>query len=421
IEVFTGAFTNLYYTWTEEDQQLRAFLQHDLSERLNLEAESNGVKIRIKGAVADNVQTLVFYEIEDTAKDNQYMINYDEGVSVENQYKIMNLETYPRQYPPDLKADVNNKEKNVFHGKMSLPSMTTDNGTIKLKITKLQKLIRNSSDRNRFNPSGNIGFETGGWNFEIPVTKHPSVEYALAEKTEVEGVPIRFDKLTIAPTATILQFSINNEQPEKRIEGLNVDNLEVNNKKVKADIYGSSSSDYNMNWNTFQTQFDPLFGEKPKEVNVQFKSVNLTLEDQKTIKLDASSGYPQTFEYAGSIISVDKVEVGQPTNIVISNHEIKNRAYESLQFDIVGERENEIGSMEMDSEGVLVDKNGIEYNINNLPVAYEEIDQPRYFFTVLRIGLQSNNAGKKVIPKSLKINGYNTTKYLDDVVKISLK
>ena len=92
--------------------------------------------------------------------------------------------------------------------------------------------------------------------------------------------------------------------------------------------------------------------------------------------------YPQTFEYAGSTISIDKVEVGQPTNVVISNHEIENRAYESLQFHIVGEDENESSSMEMNSEGVLVDKNGVEYDMNENPVAYEEIEQPRYFVTV---------------------------------------
>jgi DNA-directed RNA polymerase specialized sigma24 family protein len=63
IEFFTGTFTNLYYTWTEENQEIRAFLQKDLGERLNLEAESNGVKIKIISAIADDVQTLVFYEI----------------------------------------------------------------------------------------------------------------------------------------------------------------------------------------------------------------------------------------------------------------------------------------------------------------------------------------------------------------------
>jgi len=423
IEVFTGSFTNFYYTWTEEDEQLRAFLQQDLGERLNLEAKSDGVKIKIKSAIADDVQTLVFYEIEDTAEDNQYMIDNNEGVSVENEQEIMSHETNPRYYPPDLKSDVNNKEKNVYHGKISLLPLTTDNGTIKLKITKLQKLIRDSSDRSSFLDYENMEYETGEWSFEIPVTKKPSIEYAMDEETEVEGILVRFDKLTIAPTATILQYAINNEQPEKRIDVLTFDNLEVNNKKVKADMYGSPFVDLqqDVDWFTFQTHFDPLFGEKPKEVNVQFESVHLTFEDQKTIEFDASRGYPQTFEYAGSTISIDKVEVGQPTNVVISNHEIENRAYQSLDFNIVGEDENENSSMEMNSEGVLVDKNGIKYDMNKIPVAYEEIEQPRYFFTVHTMALHGNKAGEKVIPKSLKINGYNTTKYLDDVVKISLE
>jgi hypothetical protein len=260
--------------------------------------------------------------------------------------------------------------------------------------------------------------KAGEWNFEIPVTKQSSIEYALDEETEVEGIPVRFDKLTIAPTATILQYGINNEQPEKRIDVLSFDNLEVNNKKVKAEMYGSSFLDtqQDMNWSTFQANFDPLFGEKPKKVNVQFESVNLSFEDPKTIELDPSQEYPQTFEYAGSTISIDKVEVGQPTNVVISNHEIKNRAYESLQFTIVGEDENEISSMEMDSEGVLVDKNGIEYDMNENPVTYEEIERPRYFVTVENLRLQGN----KVIPKCLNIFGYNTSKYLDNVVEILL-
>ncbi|MEH7305012.1 DUF4179 domain-containing protein [Neobacillus drentensis] len=417
IEVFTGSFTNLYYTWTEENQQLRAFLQQDLGERLNLEAESNGVKIKINSAIADDVQTLVFYEIEDTDEDNQYVMNYDDGVLVENEYEIMSHEANPRYYPPDLQSDVNNEEKNVYQGKISLLPLSKDNGTIKLKITKLQKLIHDSSDRNSIMAYEN---ETGEWNFEIPVTKQPSIEYALDEETKVEGIPVRFDKLTIAPTATILQYAIKNEQTEKQIDFLNIDNLEVNNKKVKADMYGSSSSQQDINWSTFQTHFDPLFGEKPKEVNVQFGSIYLTVQDPKTIELDASKEFPQTFEYAGSTISIDKVEVGQPTNVAISNHEIKNRAYESLQFQIVGEDENEPSSMEMNSEGVLVDKNGIEYDTYEIPVAYEEIEQPRYFETVQSVKLDGNNAGEKVIPKRLEIFGYNTTKYLDDVVKISL-
>lgn len=419
IEFFTSSFSNLYYTWTEEDPELRAYLQQDLGERLNLEAESDGVKIKIKSAIADEIQTLVFYEIEDTKEDNQYVMDYD-GVSVENDYEIMGGETYSRYYPPDLESDVNKKEKNVFRGKISLQPLTKDKGTIKLKISKLQNLIPDSSNRTIYG-AYEMEYETGEWNFEIPVTKQPSVEYVLDEEKDVEGIPVHFDKLTIAPTTTILQFAINNEQPEKQIETLNFDNLEVNNKKVKADLNGSSFS-YQVNSSiAFQAHFDPLFGEKPKDVNVQFQSVRLMFVDHKTIELDASKEYPQTFEYAGSTISIDKVEVGQPSKVVISNHEIDNRAYESLHFNIMSEGENENISMEMNSETVIVDKNGTEYDMNNIPVPYEEIEQPRYFNTVENIGLHGNDTEEKVIPKRLEIYGYNAMKYLDDVVKMKVR
>ncbi|MEH7118128.1 DUF4179 domain-containing protein [Neobacillus vireti] len=422
-EFFTGAFTRLYYTWKEENQELRPYLEKDLGERLNLEAESGGVKVKIKSAIADEVQTLVFYEIEDTKEKNQYVMNYDDGVLVENEYEILNREVNSIYYPPDLNSDLNKKEKNIYQGKISLPPLSKDNGTIKLNITKLQKLNHQSSNRNGVSAYENMGYQTGEWNFEIPVNKQRSAEYALNGETEVDGIPVRFEKLTIAPTVTILQYGFKNEQTKKRIDALNFDNLEVNNKKVKADRHGSSFSDssQDMNWNTFQKNFEPLFREKPKELNVQFESVNLTIEEQKSIEFDASEKYPKTFEYANSTISIDKVEVGQPTKIVISNHEIKNRAYESLQFNIVGEGENETSSMEMNSEGVLVDKNGVEYDLNQTPLSYEEIEQPRYFSTVVSIELDREKTGEKVIPKSLEIYGYNTTEYLEDVVNISIK
>ncbi|WML50158.1 hypothetical protein RCG23_10210 [Neobacillus sp. PS3-34] len=100
---------------------------------------------------------------------------------------------------------------------------------------------------------------------------------------------------------------------------------------------------------------------------------------------------------------------------------MKNREYESLQFRIIDDSEGYPSSMEMKSEGVFVDKNGIKYDMKKYLVSYAKIEQPRYFFTVLSMTLHSNKAGEKVIPKKLEIFGYNTTKYLDNVVKISLK
>lgn len=419
IGFLTGFFPNLYYTWTEEDEQLRTFLQRDLGQRVNLEAESDGVIVKIKGVVADDIQTLVFYEIEDTNEDNQYFMNYDDGVIVENRYKIMNHETYPKYFPPDLESEVNKREKNVFQGKISLLPLNTDNETIHLKINKLLKVDRESSVANQFWGYGNNQYQTGEWNFEIPVTKQSSTEYALSGQTQIEGIPVRFENLIVAPTATSLQYSINREQTEKRVDFLNINHLEVNDKIVKVDMFGGvpMNTQQDMNWFTFQAQFDTLIGEIPKEVRVQFTSAYLTYEDDKSIPLDVTQEYPQTFEYAGSTISIDKVEVGMPTTIVLSNREVEDRAYESLQINIVGEDESAPISMGMESEGVIVDKNGVIYDPNTTTFSYDEIEQPRHFETVQILRLDDNN----MVPKRLDISGYNTTKYLNDVVKISLE
>lgn len=419
VGIFTGAFSSLYYTLTEDDLELRAILQQNLGERLNLEAESDGVKITINSVVADDVQTLVFYEIEDTNENNQYMMNYEDGVTVMNGYKIMNQANYPRYYPPDLESEVNNEKKNVYHGKMSLLPLKEESETIELKVNKLQKLVRDSSNPNGWS-YGNIAYETGEWNFEIPVTKQPAIDYELDKKIVVEGVPVRFEKLTMAPTATILQFSINNEQSEKRLDFLNFDYLEVNEKQLKSDIYGSSFMDvqHNVNWTSYQTHFDSLLGIKPEEVKVQLGLGQFTYEDQRNIELDTSQKYPQTFEYAGSILSLDVIEEEQGTTVVVSNHEVENRVYESLQLDVIGGVGNESGGIEMYSEGVLVDKNGTEYDINNMdPFSYEEIEQPQYFTTVQSVKLH----GSKANPETLVIYGYNATKYVDDTVSISLE
>ncbi|WP_052948724.1 DUF4179 domain-containing protein [Mesobacillus campisalis] len=417
MEFFTGTFSSVYYAWTEEDQELRAFLHQDLGENLNLVAESNGVKIRIKSVIADDVQTLVFYEIEDMKEENKYMMSLHDGAVVENETAIMNHNSYPRFSPPDLQSEVNKKAKNVFHGKISLLPLTTDEGTIELKITKLQKLKLDALNQFDFRFYGNGGNKTGEWNFEIPAAKQPSTEYALAGTTEVEGIPVRFDKLTISPTAAVLEFAINQERSHKRMDVLNFKHLEMNGHKLKADMFGSSYMDEqrDMDWTVFQAYFDPFFGEKPEEVNAQFDYIHLTFDDQKKIDLDAYKEYPQTFEYAGSTITIERVDVGDPTIIVLSDHEIRNRAYQSFHFDVMGEDGLQPNYSNMNSEGVLVDKDGIQYDMDKINVPYEEIQQPLHFTTVQSVAIDNN-----MVPKSIVIHGYNSMKYLDDVVEITV-
>lgn len=417
IGVFTGVFAKFYYTWTEDDLELRAFLQEGLGERLNLVAESEGVKITIKSAIADDFQTLVFYEIEDMNEDNQYLLDYYEGMSVRSENAGVNHGSNPRYFYPELNSDLNKENKNVYHGKISLFPIKDDKGTIELKITKIHKLQQAANYWETESKSGE-------WDFEIPLNKNPITEYALDEEIEVEGIPLRFDKLTLAPTMTILQYAINQSQAKEVLDLVSFEYLELNKRKAKGDLYGSFFSEIqeDVNWITFEAQFDSLFGERAKEFSAQLGLIQLSYTENKKIELDPSVVYPQTVEYAGSTLSIDKEEVGGITELIIRNNDWENNGYDSLQFNVIGEDDNPAVSMEMESEGIMVDKNGVEYNTNEeLPVPYQEIEQPRHIQISQKVRLYSSDEGKYLIPKRLELYGYSLTKYLDEMVTVSLQ
>ena len=375
-----------------------------------MEAESNGVKVKIKGVVADDIQTLVFYEIHDTKEDKQYFMAFEDGVTVENEFDIMKRDTYPRYSFPDVEAEMNKANKDVFYGKIALRPLEEDQGEIKLRITKIQELANEDG--------GSFGFRAGEykngyWSFEFPVTKQPITEYEINEQRELEGVAVRLKKLIVAPTATFLQFGINTEKLEKRIDLLNFKSLEVNNKKVEAERYGSHFMDHQLEggWTGFQAYFDPLYGEKVKDFKAQLDSIYLSIVDHKSIELSGNEKFPQTIEYAGSSLWIDKTQAGQSTKVIIRNDDLENREYESLHINFVDENDQQPNTTHIDSKGVLVDKNGVEYDPQKGPIDYEKLEQPRHFVTEQSMRVEG------IDDKSMKlqITGYNSLKYLDEV------
>jgi DNA-directed RNA polymerase specialized sigma24 family protein len=407
IGFITGAFPHAYYAWTEDDVQLRAFLQEGFGQRLNLEAESGGVKVKIKGVVADDIQTLVFYEIHDLKEDKQYFMTFEDGLAVENEFDLMNREAYPRYSFPDVEAEMNKKEKNVFYGKVALRPLKEEQGEIELRITKLQRLANNASLSFGFT-SGD--YKAGDWSFKFPVTKQPATEYEINEQKELEGVAVKLEKLIVAPTATLLHFGINTDNEGKRLDFLNFKSLEVNDKKVKSDRYGSHFMDYQLDsdWTAFQAYFDPLYDEKVKDIRANLDSIYLSIVDHKSIEL--SGTFPQEIEYAGSTISIDKTEAGQYTEVIVRNDDLENREFESLHMDIVNDNNQQSNVTHMESKSVLVDKNGVEYDMQTDRVDYEKLEQPRYFVT--EMAMKVENVEENSL--KLQITGYNSMKYLDE-------
>lgn len=411
----TGIFSTIYYTVAEEDPELRYYLKENMGERLNLTAEDKGIKITIKSVIADEFQTLVYYEIEDTKEDNQYMMTYDDGVFVEEEFKKMSGNGYPHTYPPELEKDINKEEKNIYHGKLSLRPILDDEENIHLKINKIHKIAIDEFKTEGYIDFGITEYKMGDWDFEIPITKQPSIEYTLDHQTEVEGIRVRFDRFVSAPTSTLLEYSMMTGYSEQSVYAISIEKLEMGDQTLETDMYGGF---YNTTGNmdgsqSIQIMLEPLLGDRSNEMSVYFDSMQSMVYDPMSIPLDASIEYPQTFEYAGSTISIDKVDIGNPTEITFSNYETKNRIYDNIQYTIL--TDSNMASMEMDADGVVIDRDGVEHDLND-PSAYYGLKQPRYVITEESVRLM----GDHIIPKALEINGYNRTQYLDDVVNITL-
>ncbi|SIC88692.1 Uncharacterised protein [Mycobacteroides abscessus subsp. abscessus] len=115
--------------------------------------------------------------------------------------------------------------------------------------------------------------------------------------------------------------------PKKRLDNINFKQLEVNGEELKADLYGSlASSAYNN-----QAQFEPFFEKRANKVKLYVDQVYLSFQDNKVVELDAQKDFPQTFEYAGSTISIEKHPRYITTEESIKIHE-KNVIPKALEF-----------------------------------------------------------------------------------------
>ncbi|MCR8847897.1 DUF4179 domain-containing protein [Rossellomorea sp. SC111] len=419
----TGGFASLYYSYTEEDEQLRSMLQHDLGERLNLEAESDGVKVTIRSVVADDVQTLVFYEVEDLKGENRYMMNPYEGVIIENEYDVMKMDQQSTFYsPPRDQENLHNDKENVYRGTISLLPVSVDKGTIKLQIARLMQLPDDPAT-SEFG-GGEMRFAEGGWSFDIPFEKKPSRVHKLDKKLEVAGIPVRLDQMTIAPTATVLEYSFQEREKSGRIDMMTFETIESKDKKWKADqfggmMYGASSD--NEGWNSFKTAFDTLYFDDPKNVTIRFGSAHLFVKDQKVIELDVNKELPHTTEYLGNTITIDDIKIGSPTQVTLTHDLPKDREYENVNYIYYRtseEKEDYYSIGVSGGDGILMDKDGKKYEPGSYE--YEKLDQPRYFETEQTIDFYNDGSNDDVMPTELVIDGYTTTQYLDDRVKVKL-
>ncbi|MCC3357237.1 DUF4179 domain-containing protein [Bacillus sp. REN16] len=422
----TNAFSYVYYSWLDwqgkEDEQLIAYLKSGIGEPLNLVQENNGVKVTIKSAIADDYQTLIYYEVESIEQEEHYGINFWNGVSIENEGEILENLSYPINQLPVQPVK---SGENVVKGTFSLLPIKKEDETIKLNISKLQKVGRSASIDDWLDPYDESTFIRGTWKFEIPVIKQPSIEHTLVEKATIDGIPFEFKKLIFAPTVTLLKYTTESGNNKKFIHEINIAEIETEKKTVKPDPFSGNVQLFETGDGiSFLTRFDSLYFENAKEFSIHFSSFSYYVSDSFQVDIDMTQPFPQTFEYLGSDISVDKVELGMPTKIEITAPMHEGRKFESIHFNIVSPNNTSAMSMGItDIQGVLVDRKGKIYNRDeySFNANMDVIDRPRHYETKVLIEIHNDVSEEEIIPGWLQIQGYQGTTYLDEVINLEIK
>ncbi|KAA0966923.1 DUF4179 domain-containing protein [Sporosarcina sp. ANT_H38] len=425
--VATNNFTSVMNWWKDlsnkQDEQMQGYVQQGLGEYMNFEAESNGVKVTITSVVADDIQTLVYYEIEDQQKDNNYMINYNEGLQIENLHHNWNSEGEPTYSPVTSHLSIYSESNQVYKGRLGVEPISTDQGIIQLELSKLEKVVNTSADKESSQSiaSGTNEFIEGEWRFDIPVKKHPAIVHEFQVETEIDGNPVIFEKLTIAPTITVLSYRYRNENPDRKMEYLTVASIESKEKHAYGQLglagYGGGGGSSN-GWNLEETTFESLYGEKPTDIRVHIGSASFSVNEQAQFPIDTSKAFPQTFEYLGNEISIEKIEIGKQTKVVMTEELPSERAYEMLNYRF--HDKDGRGSSNARVDGYYIDKEDNKYKASENFYRFHDLKNPIFFSTEHHVELSREDNKENFVPAWIEIEGYSETSFYDEIIEISL-
>lgn len=416
--VATNNFENFIDWWKDfgnkQSEQMENYVEQGLGDHLNLQAESNGVKVTITSVVADDIQTLIYYEIESGKQDEQYMINYTDGLQIKNQSENWFPEDEPSYSPVNNHLNIYSEHNGIYKGRIGAAPMSVDEGNIQLELSKLEK-VTSTGEQNK-------AFIEGDWRFDISIKKHPAIVHEFQVETEIDGNPVIFDKLTIAPTVTILSYRYRNENTDRKMDYMTIDSLESKGKHVynQLGLAGfSGSAGWSDGWTSSEATFESLYFEEPRDIGIHIGSASFSIHDPAQFAIDVSKAFPQTIEYLGNKITIKKIDVGLRTKIKMTDELSPKRSYETLNYHIY-DKEGQ-GSLNSSIDGYIIDKNGEKYEANDYLFRLHELEQPRFFPTKHSIEAYHDDQEEDFVPTTLAIEGYTVTTFYDEEITITLE
>lgn len=396
------------------ESRISNIVDKGMGDRLNMYKIDKDIKITITDVVADDIQTLISFKIEDLKNGKEYRLKYDNGIYIKERWGEGNIDTTIKMY--------NSLFNTGGKGTLTLYPIDVDEKTINLAFIKLETGASDAKE-----------VIEGNWDFQIPIKKYHGKSYDIKASVKVDDYVINFNRISISPTITQLYFNCSDGgKQDEKIIGLEDMRIVAKGKEYKPYNFG------NGDWNPYSTigyggkemTFDSMYFDNPKDIQIKVSriSTNITEEQPKEflIRLDETS--TQEFEYIGTKLYIENLKVDEDITF-----DLRQPVY-SKNFEIVytgfwpangHSSEKYFSTVGNSNEVYYIDKDGKKYEYFDALLRWNEIrdKRPVPYIANTRYKLQPVEGFDIKKEKSIKmvVDGYSKTKFVNEVVTVKLK
>ncbi|MCT2536899.1 DUF4179 domain-containing protein [Aquibacillus koreensis] len=420
----TGAMDKLASWWGDQsiDQgNFEEIKRFGLDNNLDLSVEDNGVKVTITHVLADDIQTFVYYEVEDLDKgrllriSNHPRVLTEEGVFDFNQRFIDPVHSM-MDLPDQMTSDT------VYRGRIGMPPISEDEGEIELVISSLQEVNElNKYSYMMHTESGEL--TDGEWKFDIPIKKEEMLEKVVNLETDIAGYKIKINKVTIAPTTTLFEYQFKQEQDSTGygLPYLQFDRLDSNEDtflREDMSIIPIDDMRSDANWRLDFAAFDPMYYYTPDSIDLSISFLNETVPIDENFTINPDSTEPQTITVANTDVTIDDIKLGTPSSLTMNFPYTEDRVFERLIYDVF--TDSGVHGMSYNNyEGIYVDYSGNEVNLEEMTTYTREMEKIRHYIIKEELIIESGNEDI-VKPIGIRVHGYQKTTFPDQKIHVEL-
>lgn len=333
-------FLESWEKWSERPLSAwEQLINNGVGQELDISTIDNDVKVTVEGVISDELNTIILLKIEDLKGNNRLTPSWNFTPDDRPLYlggDISNPEGIASEIPVISSFDqLYAEEENATRLMISTYPLDKEEGHIDIHINKMIGMIG-------FYQESEVEVE-GNWDITIPVKVIESKTYNVNQDIDLDGNKLIIQKVTVAPTATNIQYTID---PFNKGKEYFINNITFS-MKIGKKTYERSELSYSLNMinpgygsSSASIHLKSIFLENPDEIDLMVNNYSARTRGFDFYDIDWDN-LPQIIEFKGSKITVESIEYNEDsTKVIIKEDNSPDREYISsdIAFEIEGEK-----------------------------------------------------------------------------------